>query len=213
MQHIIFDMDGVLINSEPLIMHAAQTALAEYGITATRKDFEPFLGAGEEKFIISPAAQAGKSEDIPAICERMYRLYEERAAKELIVYPSALPLLRQLKEREILTALASSSARRKLMVSLEAAGIAQDLFRVILSGSDVKEKKPSPEIYLTAAQKLGAHPQDCLVIEDALSGITAAKAAGMQCFAVTTSFEKKQLKQAGADIIADDIIRLLDLIF
>lgn len=212
MYHIIFDMDGVLINSEPLIMYAAQTALKEYGISATREDFEPFLGAGEEKFIIFPATQAGKAEDVPAICERMYQLYEERAKQDLIVYPSALPLLRKLKERGIPTALASSSARRKLTVSLDAAKISQDLFRVILSGSDVKEKKPSPEIYLTAAQRLNVPPQKCLVVEDALSGVKAAKAAGMKCFAVTTSFSAEQLRQAGADMVAEDIIQLLTLL-
>lgn len=74
------------------------------------------------------------------------------------------------------------------------------------------EKKPSPAPYLLAADKLGADPAECLVIEDALSGVKSAKAAGMQCAAVTTSFSEEKLKSAGADYVTGDIIDILSLL-
>ena len=109
-------------------------------------------------------------------------------------------------------AIASSSAREKLIASLDAAKVQRALFDTIITGSDVSQKKPSPEIYLTAMKKLGAEPGECIVIEDALSGIASAKAAGCICFAVTTSFPAEKLKAAGADFTGDDIAEILGVL-
>ena len=189
MKYIIFDMDGVIVNSEPVIMKAALDALKTGGIEASEEDFIPYIGAGEEHF----------------------RNFEQNI-KEMKVFPSAKPLIEKLKNLGYTLALVSSAAERKLMASLKAAEIDPSVFTVILSGNDVTEKKPSPAPYLLAADKLGADPAECLVIEDALSGVKSAKAAGMQCAAVTTSFSEEKLKSAGADYVTGDIIDILSLL-
>lgn len=211
MKYVIFDMDGVIVNSEPVIMKAALDALREGGIPASIDDFTEFIGAGEEHFIIGPCNRAGHDDLIKKITEQMF-LNFENSIGEMEVFPSAKPLIEELTRRGIIIALVSSAAERKLTASLKAAGIELKNFRVILSGSDVTEKKPSPAPYLLAAERLGADPSDCLVIEDALSGVRSAKSAGMSCAAVTTSFGGAELKSAGADFICGDIIEILDII-
>lgn len=212
MKYIIFDMDGVLIDSEPVTMKAASDALTKYGVEHTMDDFKEFIGAGEDKFITCLSERKGKSEVIDAAMKEMYSLIEERAEKELFVYPSSLKLLKKLKERGYTLALASSSAINKLKVSLKAANIPENTFDVILSGSDVTKKKPDPEMYLKAMERLNAKPSECIVIEDAVNGVKSAVSAGITCFAVTTSFDRETLKAAGASFIKDDIIELLDVL-
>lgn len=211
MKYIIFDMDGVIVDSEPVIMKAALDALRAGGINASKEDFIPYIGAGEEHFIIEPCKRAGKVELTEKIMNDMFVNFEKNI-KEMRVFPSAKPLIEKLKDLGYTLSLVSSAAERKLMASLRAAEIDPSVFSVILSGNDVTEKKPSPAPYLLAAEKLGADSADCLVIEDAVSGVKSAKAAGMQCAAVTTSFSGGQLKAAGADYVTEDIIDILSLL-
>lgn len=211
MKYIIFDMDGVIVDSEPVIMKAALDALKAGGIEASKADFIPYIGAGEEHFIIEPCKRAGKVELTEKIMNDMFVNFEKNI-KEMRVFPSAKPLIEKLKDLGYTLSLVSSAAERKLMASLRAAEIDPSVFSVILSGNDVTEKKPSPAPYLLAAEKLGADSADCLVIEDAVSGVKSAKAAGMQCAAVTTSFSVEQLKAAGADYVTEDIIDILSLL-
>lgn len=208
MKYIIFDMDGVLVNSEPVIMKAAEDALRSGGIKCGREDFIPYIGAGEENFIIGPCVSQGRPELIEVLMERMFENFEDNIG-DMRVFPSAKPLIDELKRRGFTLALVSSAAHRKLMASLRAAEIDPGLFGALLSGSDVTEKKPSPQPYLTAARHLRAKPSECMVIEDAANGVKSAKAAGMKCFAVTTSFSAAELKKAGADFIGSDIMEVL----
>ena len=209
---VLFDMDGVLIDSEPVIIKAATKALSEVGITATREFFEPFLGAGEEFFIIGPCKDAGIPEKTDATMAAMYQYYNDAVYRELTVHPHAAETIQALHAAGITVALVSSSAREKLLISLDAAKIPAECFSLILSGSDVTRKKPDPEPYQKAAEKLGKDPKDCLVIEDALNGIQAAKAAGMFCAAVTTSFPKASLLDAGADMILSGLDEILSIV-
>ena len=207
--NVIFDMDGVIVNSEPVIMKAAKDALNSYGIPAEYSDFEPYIGAGEEKFIISLCEKYGKPELIDEIILKMFENFEADIDK-MKVFPAAKPLIEKLVSLGHTLALVSSAARRKLSVSLKEAGIDEKNFKVVLSGSDVKEKKPSPEPYLSGAERLGVSPSDCVVIEDAISGVKSAKAAGMECIAVTTSFKADALIDAGADRVVSDLTEILE---
>lgn len=212
MNTVLFDMDGVLVNSEPVIIKAATRALAEVGITANRDFFEPFLGAGEEFFILGPCKDAGIPEKTESTMNAMYQYYNETVYQELMVYPGAADTIRALHQSGITTALVSSSERKKLLISLDAANIPSECFSLILSGTDVTRKKPDPEAYLKAAEKLGKNPKDCLVIEDALNGVKAAKAAGMPCAAVTTSFPEEELRKVGADMILSQLTDILKIV-
>lgn len=105
-------------------------------------------------------------------------------------------------------AVATSADRVKMNGNLAEIGLAPELFDALVCGNEVVNKKPHPEIFLLAAEKLGLPPVNCLVIEDAPNGIKAAKAAGMQALGLTTSFNSDFLKKTGADWIASDLVHL-----
>ena len=209
---VIFDMDGVLINSEPVTTKAAIKALSEAGISAAPSDFKPYIGAGEDKFITETCHKHKKDNMTAPVMMRMYELFNQYVFEDLAVYPSVHKVISSLKEAGFHLAIASSSAADKLAVSLKAARIDPGLFDVIITGSDVSEKKPSPEIYFTAMDSLDADPEECIIIEDALNGIRAAKGSGAFCFAVTTSFSKEIIEKENPDFISDDIIELLNIL-
>lgn len=201
---VLFDMDGVLVNSEPVITEASIRALKEYGVDAATADFHPFTGMGEDRFIGGVAEKYGKK-FILEMKTRAYEIYGGIVADMIEVYHGTVPLLNKLKENNIPAALASSADFVKVKANLKAAGIPEGLFTAIICGDDVANKKPAPDIYLLAAARCGMAPGDCIVVEDAVSGIRAAKAAGMRCVAVMTSFDEKRLKDEGADMVCGDI--------
>ncbi len=209
---IIFDMDGVLINSEPVTVKAALKALSEVGISATPEDFKPYLGAGEDKFITEICKKHKKENMASPAMVRMYELFNQYVCTDLEVYPSVHNLIDKLKKARFHLCIASSSAADKLYASLKAANIDTKLFDVIVTGSDVTDKKPSPEIYFTAMDELDADPEECIIIEDAINGIRAAMASGAFCFGVTTSFSRDILEKEEPDFIGDDIAELLDIL-
>ena len=201
-QAIIFDMDGVLVDSEPVITKAARLALAEYGIAAQDADFHPFTGMGEDRFIGGVAEKYGVAYQLE-MKRRTYEIYLQIVDREIGIYPGIPALLQALRARGLKTAVASSADAVKVRANLPAAGIETVLFDVLCSGEDVIHKKPAPDIFLLAAGRLEVPPEACVVIEDALSGIQAAKAAGMHCVAIATSFPSERLLAAGADAVLE----------
>ncbi len=194
---IIFDMDGVLVNSEPVIEAAAIQGLEEYGISPKSDDFKPFVGAGEDAYIGGVARKYGLTY-IPEMKVRVYEIYLEIVDKELEKFDGIVEALTQLKNKGYKLALASSADMIKIQANLRVAGIRRDLFEVILGGEDVSNKKPAPDIYQLAAKKLGLSCEDCVVIEDAINGVEAAIVASMTCVGIASSFSDKELKEAGA---------------
>jgi HAD superfamily hydrolase (TIGR01509 family) len=208
---VIFDMDGVLVNTEPVIEKAAILTLKEYGITAKTGDFIPFIGTGEINYIGGVAEKYGISYQ-PAMKERLYQIYLEIVDSELKVYHDAQECLINLKKYGIDLCLASSADRIKIDANLRVANIPRKTFTVILSGEDVIHKKPSPEIYLLAAKRLSKSPRHCFVVEDALNGIRSAKTAGMICIALLTTFTKETLSKEKPDYICKDLTEVSQLI-
>ncbi len=201
---ILFDMDGVLVDSEPVIEAAARAGLKEFGVAAQPEDFVPFVGMGEDRYIGGVAEKYGVAYHL-GMKKRVYEIYVDIVADKLKVYPDTRRILESLLRDGYLLALASSADRIKVRSNLQVAGINPAIFKVLTTGEDVIRKKPFPDIYLTTAEKLGTVPEHCIVVEDAISGIQAAKAAGMRCIAVATSFDQDALKEAGADYVAQDI--------
>ena len=107
-------------------------------------------------------------------------------SRNIIPLPGAVELIKSLNEHGIKSAIGSSAVPENIDVILEGLGI-KDCFQAIAYGTEVAEGKPSPEIFLLAAEKLGVKPANCVVIEDAIAGVAAAKRAGMKCVAVTNS--------------------------
>lgn len=197
---IIFDMDGVLTDSEPVINEAAIRGLREYGIDPAPRDFEPFVGMGEDRYI-GGVAEAHGLTYVPEMKRRVYQIYLEILPGLLTPFAGVHGLIDALNEAGYDLALASSADRIKVSANLDAIGLPESRFRVITAGEDVRDKKPSPSIYLATAGGLGHEPRQCTVVEDALSGVRAAKSAGMRCAAVATSFAAAELERAGADVV------------
>ena len=208
---IIFDMDGVLVDSEPAISTASKEALSEWCVEASIEDFKEFTGMGDDRFIGGVAAKYGVEYDI-AMKARAYEIYLSTAKERVGVYPWSKSVISEMHEKGYMLAVASASDKVKVECNIECIGVDKSLFRTIVTGSDVKNKKPAPDIFLCAAEKAGFLPEESVVVEDALSGVMAAKAAKMTAVAVTTSFTYEALKNAGADYIVSTLDELAGIV-
>ena len=203
---IIFDMDGVLVDSEPFICEAAMRMFEEtYRQVVRREDFAPFVGAGEDRFIGGVAEKYGVTLSMPRDKFRTYEIYLDIIRGRLDPLPGAVDFIRAVKSHGLKTAVATSADRVKMEGNLREIRLAPGDFDAIVTGDDVAQKKPDPEIFLLAASRLNLPPAECLVVEDAPNGIAAAKAAGCRCLGLTTSFVEQTLRDAGADHVARDL--------
>lgn len=191
---IIFDMDGVLIDSEPFIREAAVRMFAERGLTVQPEDFLPFTGAGEDRFIGGVAETYNFKLDPEKDKARTYEIYGQIVKGLLHPLPGVHEFIDKARSRGLRLAVASAADRVKVEINLREMGISHDTFDAVVTGSDVTHKKPDPEIFLAAAKQMGVEPDYCLVCEDAVNGIKAARAAGMKCLGITTSFTPEELQ-------------------
>lgn len=204
---VIFDMDGVLVDSEPLINAAAAAMFREKGLTVQPDDFLPFAGMGEERYIGGVAGKYGFALDLTAAKNRTYEIYLDLVPLKLEAFPGAVELVTICRAAGLRVAVASSADAIKVEANLRKIGLPRDLWDAVLQGEDAAHKKPAPDIFLSAAEKLGLDPAVCTVVEDAVNGILAAKAAGMRCVAVATTFPPDELRQA--DVIRSSIAEVL----
>lgn len=199
MRAAIFDMDGVLADSEPLICAAACEMFRERGLSVRPEDFHPFVGAGENRYIGGVAEKYGLALDIAEAKARTYALYLQMVPDRLRVFPGAAAFVQACREAGWATAVASSADRIKVEANLNQIGLPVATWGAVVTAEDVERRKPDPAIFLMAAARLGVAPRDCTVVEDAVNGIVAAKAAGMRCVAVATTFAPDRL--AAADVV------------
>ncbi|HZR21325.1 MAG TPA: HAD-IA family hydrolase [Verrucomicrobiae bacterium] len=192
----IFDMDGVLTDSEPLINAAAITMFKELGLHARPDDFLPFVGMGEDRYLGGVAEFHHFPIDLPVAKRRTYEIYLELVPTRLQVFPGAQKLVRACRSAGLRVAVASSADRIKVAANLTKIDLPIEFWDAVVTGEDVVNKKPAPDIFLKAAEKLDVVPADCVVIEDAVNGIQAAVAAGMRCVAVAQSFPPERLQAA-----------------
>jgi len=193
---VLFDMDGVLVDSEEYICKAAILMFGELGIKAVPEDFKPFVGMGENRYIGGVAEHYKLPVDIENVKARTYEIYKSIVSDKLAPLPGAHEFIARCRKKGFKLALATSADQVKMEINLKGIGLTADSFDSIITGNDVVNKKPSPEIYLKAAESIGLKPGQCLVVEDAVSGIKSGKSAGCRCLAVTTSFNRSELKEA-----------------
>jgi beta-phosphoglucomutase len=189
-------MDGVLTDSEPLINAAAVAMFRERGLEVQPEDFHPFVGTGENRYLGGVAEKYGRVLDIPEAKKRTYEIYLELVPTRLHAFPGAVESVRACKASGLRVAVASSADWIKIEANLRKIGLPPEEWDAIVTGDDVEHKKPAPEIFLAAAQKLGLTAAECVVVEDAVNGVQAAKAAGMRCVAVAQTFPADQLRLA-----------------
>lgn len=205
---VLFDMDGVLVDSEPFICRAAIMMFEELGIRVLPEDFQSFVGMGENRYIGGVAELHKINVNIEFVKARTYKIYEKIVSGHLTPLPGAHEFITKCRKRGFRLALATSADRIKMEVNLKEIGLSKETFHTIITGLDIEKKKPFPDIYLKAARNLDLNPADCLVVEDAVSGIEAGKAAGCRCLAVTSSFKAEALREA--DWICESLLNVPD---
>lgn len=203
---ILFDMDGVLVDSEEYIFEATKMMFAEHGIVVKREDAFPFVGTGENNYIAGIGKANGFEVDIERDKARTYQIYAEITHGKLQALPGVKDFIDKCRQLGFKMAIASSADKVKILINLTEIGLSPENFQAIVNGQDVEKKKPFPDIYLLAAQKLELNPEQCLVVEDAISGIAAGKAANCKCLALTTSFLANMLTEA--DWICSDLSKV-----
>jgi HAD superfamily hydrolase (TIGR01509 family) len=199
---VIFDMDGVIVDSEELSAKATYLLFQEKGIKVNEKRRPEFVGR-TLKYILKTLSEELKTElDIDEMIKERERIYRNISKDILQIFPGVKELVEALIKNDFKLAVASSGTMDKLSFNLEEAGL-EDSIKVRICANDVNEGKPDPEIYLKAAEQLGVKPEECVVIEDSYNGVKAAKAAGAKCIAVTHTFQKSKLKEA--DVIVNSL--------
>lgn len=175
---VVFDMDGVLLDSEPVHYSVLRSLLAAEGISWTLDDHEHSLGKTIEDTWDDLRARHGADAPVDGLAARYDSEMLARYGAGIAPIPGALGLLRRLASLNVPVAVASSSHRAWVDAGLQGSGIAR-YARHSVSGDEVAAGKPDPEIYLKAARGLGVPPSECIAVEDAMAGVASARAAGM----------------------------------
>jgi len=200
---VLWDMDGTLINSEEYHWISWRDTMANEGIAITHEQFLASFGQRNDSIIprwLGAASTPERIERIANAKEELYRhLVRENGISPL---PGVASWVHRLHEQRWLQAVASSAPRSNIEVVLEALAAAHS-FQAIVSAEDVRKGKPDPEVYLTAASRVGVSPERCIVVEDAIAGIEGAHRAGMRSIGVSHN---------GQDLGADLVVQSLDLL-
>lgn len=181
---VIFDMDGVIIDSEPIHSRVKMDTFAHFGLPFAEADLIHYMGRTSRVIFGETLAKHGRT-DVTAAEMAAYKhdhYLEVLESGEIEPVPGCVEFIRKLHAAGLPLALATSSNVRAMNAVLDNFGI-RKYFTSILSGGELPESKPHPAIYLISAQRLGVKPEDCMVVEDTTNGIKAAKAAGMYCVA------------------------------
>lgn len=207
LQAVIFDMDGVIIDSEPLHFEVDMLVMNNLGVMITQADLEPYVGmtnpAMWEQLIQKYALKHSFEELIHEQIDTKLRMLGEREEQPIA---GVRELLHRLQGNGTRIGLASSSPRIFIEAVLEKFGIAS-YFEAVVSGEEVPHGKPAPDVFLAAARELSVDPANCWVIEDSRNGIKAAKTAGMSCVGyVNPNSGNQDLTQA--DLIVDSLTDL-----
>ena len=208
----LFDMDGVLVESEEISAEAGVAYFRTLGKDASPSVFSRYLGGGDRAFFNGAASDLGLSsppysyEDAAAF---FHKEYERRIRGVDISLPGARELVRSARKSGIMTAVASSAEMWKVMLNIEAAGLSPEDFDFIASGGDIKRNKPFPDIYTLCLVKLGVDGSEAVVFEDSLNGIRSGKRAGCHVVGTGSTFPVTMLEEAGADAVISGLDAIL----
>ena len=191
---VILDMDGVLIDSEVHHSKAVMKILKdEMSIDVTLEEMGEYIGLiypEKLKRIFEKRHIIINNRRIEELSQKIHRKYLESIKSGLKLTPGIEKLLKELLNHRMKIGLVTSSNMTQVRAILSLTGI-RDYFDTIISGDDVEKKKPNPECYLLAAERLRVRPRECVVIEDSAPGVIAAKSAGMKCIALPNPLAKK----------------------
>lgn len=205
MKAIIFDMDGVIINSEPLHFEIEMGLLEELGGKISKEEYETFVGTTDyhmwstfkDRFNLKPSVEELMNIKKERFIQNIQRIELVDNFKEFML---------MIHNEKYSMALASSNNKMAVDSIIEKFGLRKYL-KVAISGDDVTNGKPDPEIFLKASEKMNIEPHECLVIEDAANGVTAAKAAGMKCIGLQNKNSGNQ-DLSEADLVVNNFNKL-----
>jgi len=200
---VLWDMDGTLIDSEEFHWISWRNTLANEGITITREQFLASFGQRNDSIIPRWLGAAATPERIEKISKAKEELYRQLVRRDgMSPEPGVAAWLHRLHKEGWLQAIASAAPRANIDAVLDALS-ATHVFQGIVSADDVHRGKPDPEVYLTAASRVGVPPERCIVVEDAVAGVQGARSAGMKSIGVSHN---------GKQLPADVVVRSLDLL-
>lgn len=211
---LIFDMDGVIVDSEPIHEKAAMEVCHEFGIDIPKNEWDSLRGKRLED-ILSYASQkygTGK-EPIEKMIERKIEVYLSCALRDIQLIPGAIEFLEKLKKSQKYRYALTTSGRRVQQDKILAKFGLADFFEIVVASNDVQNGKPHPEPYLITVEKLKESPENCLVIEDSDNGVLSAKAAGCQVCGIATTFSRERLESVGADMVVSGFEELSKILF
>jgi len=204
---ILFDFNGVIIDDEPQHCEALVASLAEYDIPLDRETYyRDYLGFDDWECFRFTFARHGKPTDQRSLAEAIERKaihYAGAIRRSMTLVPGALEFVRAAAGEGLALAVVSGALRREVELVLETAGVRAH-FSVLVAAEDVSACKPDPQGYTRALEALGLRPTQCVVVEDSLPGLAAARAAGLRCAALTTSHPADTL--AAADAVWPDLV-------
>ncbi len=208
-------MDGVIADTAPYHLKVWQEVFQKRGANFTEEDFRHSFGQRNDTIIRNALGKEVSQAEIDVIADEKEKSFRHRIRQNLKPLPGVLKLIKSLNEHRFKMALASSAPIENIQLLIRGLGI-NNCFQCVICDKDVTEGKPNPQVFLLAAQKLGVEPKNCIVIEDAVAGVSAAKKAGMHCLAITNTHPRTSLTEA--DLIVDtleeisvnDLDRLLD---
>ena len=196
---ILFDFNGVIVNDELQHCEALIATLASYGYGLDREGYYlDYLGFDDRECFRFAFARMGRSADDATLLEAMERKaehYERAIQSSLVLVPGAVDFIREAAREGYRLAVVSGALRREIELILNEAGLRPN-FSAIVAAEDVSRCKPDPEGYRLAHRALGVPPGSCVVVEDSLPGLEAARSAGLRCLMLTTSHGPEQLTEA-----------------
>lgn len=203
---VIWDVDGTLVDTAELHFQAWVVLARQLQKPFTRADFAATFGRRNPEIIHQLFGHHFSDADIAQLGDRKEDLYRAEASKGVELLPGARALLEQLRAAGFRQAIGSSAPRRNVDLILRLTQT-EPFFAAVVSMEDTERGKPDPQVFLVAADKLGALPTRCLVFEDAVAGVQAAKAGGMKCVAVrfVGHHAAEKLREAGADLVVETL--------
>jgi beta-phosphoglucomutase len=216
---VIFDVDGLIVDSEEIYCRTFNSVLVEHGVSLTREDYTVCVGHPVEENGEYAVKQYGLKITPEALCSAWMDRFDAAISdpEQTILMPGVLDLIAYLREKPYRLGIASSTLRPRmtttltngLLSRLEDVSSLDEIFEAILSGSDVAQLKPDPEIYLKAAKALKVDPTKCVVLEDSEAGVRAGKAAGMTVIGVPNFFTGHQ-DHSMADYVVESLAEVVE---
>ena len=202
---VIFDMDGVICDTRDHHLKAFQELVGLYGLSLTAEEFNPLFGMANHKLIPKIFGEELTPAQIEDRADWKESRYRELIARDIELMAGVREMVTWLNERGVPVAVASSAPKANVEQILESTGLIS-LLKTYLGAEDVTNHKPHPEVFLTAAERMGTAPAETWVIEDSLHGINAGLAAGMSVLAVATTHDASELSPATA--VFDDVAKV-----